>query len=391
MIPSSATLRSLRAKRQITIGEVAQFVKVTEEVVAGWEGGDDQPIGKGQLSRLAGLLNVPEYALFDDTYEDDLPQVYDYRSASERTAKLDEEAGRLISYLRDVQDYVKFLSADDSVRAAIGTKRLPSLVDISAEQGAQAFSANLGFHQSHLKRLPYVFTAYEYLRRQIEKSNIIVLQSSVKDPALKGACLYDPEKIAPVVWVNTYEQNHNSRMFSLLHEVGHVLSGDSGISSTYEIDNNKEAFCNKFAANVLLPRREFSDAVARLGAGTDSNEVVNRLAKLFVSSKHAIVIRLVELGFAPRSFVANWLKQFEGVARPDTVSPIAIPAERDQGRTKLAQFGFRLAQFIEAGLKAQLTSPVEIFETIRLKPKYLEDWLRAARERTSYLAEFEND
>lgn len=391
MIPSSATLRALRTKRRITIDEVARFVRVSEDVVTGWEGGEDQPIGKGQLSRLAGLLNVPEYALFDDTYEDDLPKVYDYRAANERTAKLDDEAGGLISYLRDVQEYVKFLSADNLVSENIKTKRLPSLVDISAEQGAQAFVANLGFHQSHLKRLPYVFTAYEYLRRQIEKTNIIVLQSSVKDPSLKGACLYDPDNVAPVVWVNTYEQNHNSRMFSLLHEVGHVLSGDSGISSTYEIDNNKEAFCNKFAANVLLPRREFAEAAASLGYPLDSNEAVNRLSKLFVSSKHAIVIRLVELGFAPRSFIASWLKQFEGVARPDSVSPIAIPAERDQGRTKLAQFGFRLAQFIEAGLSAQLTSSVEVFETIRLKPKYLEDWLRAARERTSYLAEFEND
>jgi Zn-dependent peptidase ImmA (M78 family)/transcriptional regulator with XRE-family HTH domain len=394
VIPSANTIRILRAKRQITIPEIATFVNVDEDVVRAWETtGADRPIGKGQVARLAGLLNVPQFALFDDDYVDDIPEVFDYRSVAGRKAKLDEASGRVIRYLKEVQEFTKFLAAEVRDRSKVREIAAPDLKDLSPEQGAQSYVANIGLRLDHLLNAPYDFTAYEMLRRKVEGAGVTVLQSSLSDASIKGACLYDDDAVAPIVWINTFRQNSTSRMFSLLHEVCHVLSGHSGVSSTYITDNNLEAHCNKFAANVLLPRQRFSAAVHGLSARLDvpSNAMVNALAKEFVASKHAIVIRMVDLGLVPRGFLAQWLAQFAGKPLPEEIPTIAIPAERDEGRRKLAMYGYRLARYVKQGLVETITTPIEVFETIKLKPQYLYEWLRAVDERNVYLASLESD
>lgn len=97
-----------------------------------------------------------------------------------------------------------------------------------------------------------------------------------------------------LVFVNTADAK-TAQLFSLAHELGHVVVGRTGIS-----DHSEHAgvgrWCNRFAAAVIAP----AEAVERFFTDADSLDSVNQLSQRFGLSREAMLWRLVELGFTSR-------------------------------------------------------------------------------------------
>src|SRR5699024_4139664 len=62
---------------------------------------------------------------------------------------------------------------------------------------------------------------------------------------------------APLIFINTRD-TPQAQVFTLLHEFAHLLLGESGVSDLAPNNPHKiERFCNRIAAEFLVPSVEF--------------------------------------------------------------------------------------------------------------------------------------
>jgi Zn-dependent peptidase ImmA (M78 family) len=92
---------------------------------------------------------------------------------------------------------------------------------------------------------------YVLCRKHIEDKGVFVLHDSFPYEDGSGFCLSHPTH--PLIVVNTMQQTRGRRLFTLAHELGHVLMRKSGISDPFVSRNATERLCNRFAASFLVP------------------------------------------------------------------------------------------------------------------------------------------
>lgn len=102
-----------------------------------------------------------------------------------------------------------------------------------------------------------------FLKDNIEKHNIIVQQSGISQNQTRkaisfnecrGYAIYD--EYAPLIFINSKDTSENGKIFTLLHELAHILLKHSGVSS-YDFDLQEEYRCNNIAGEILMPTETF--------------------------------------------------------------------------------------------------------------------------------------
>lgn len=232
---------------------------------------------------------------------------------------------------------------------------------------------------------------FTFLRSRIESKGISVLVSSYEEKSFKGLVFGSREKV-PVILINSYRQQKSSRSFTLAHEFCHVLLEDDGVSNPYNPVTKVERFCNKFAAALLMPRALLTSLLEQRQQSATSNSTIKWLSNKLKVSMEAVVIRLVECGFAESNFWRIWKSQFETngyLPSEEAISGGGTSDEGvDQGIVKLAYFGFLFGQLVPEGLSKSGLTGMAVFKASRLKPRYLPALARAAKERLAEVGSY---
>lgn len=105
--------------------------------------------------------------------------------------------------------------------------------------------------------------AFKYLRQKVEENGVFVLlkgnlgsyHTDIDLQVFRGFALCDD--VAPFIVIN-HQEAKSARAFTLLHELTHLLLGQTGISSSVA-EKNIEIFCDRVASEVLLSDQEFKD------------------------------------------------------------------------------------------------------------------------------------
>lgn len=108
----------------------------------------------------------------------------------------------------------------------------------------------------------------------------------------RGFALSD--KIAPLIFVNGAD-THAAQIFTLFHELGHILLGNSALSEasvTKENGKKEELWCNSVAAEVLVPRVALMSDVS----GQINQKELQRLSRKYCASTLVILKRLQDIG-----------------------------------------------------------------------------------------------
>lgn len=114
----------------------------------------------------------------------------------------------------------------------------------------------------------------------------------------------------PVIVLNASDSKRG-QAFTLLHELGHLLLGESGISNGWSFGNltphatRIETWCNAFAAGVLMPAETFQqhEVVEWCNRHDSWAEVdIELVAHDFAVSKESVVRRALTLGMVTREF-----------------------------------------------------------------------------------------
>lgn len=149
------------------------------------------------------------------------------------------------------------------------------------------------------------------LCRLIEDAGILVFKNGVvknntrrklDTDEFRGFCIIDAQ--TPAVFVNGSDA-FSAQVFTLFHEVAHLWIGKEGVSN-WNFESKIEAFCNKVAAEVIMPTELFQEKwKEELAFGMDSLFVITHVANYFKVSNYAAAIKAKNL---------NLINEFEFLA-----------------------------------------------------------------------------
>lgn len=156
--------------------------------------------------------------------------------------------------------------------------------------------------------------ALRTLIQHIEAAGVLVMINGVVEnnthrplsvKEFRGFVLSDSH--APVIFINGTDAKA-AQMFTLVHELAHLWLGQAGISDFNELlpsDNAVEIFCNKVAAEFLIPANEMTSAWHEV---KEANNPFERLARVFNVSPVVVARRALDLKLVSRAdyFAFYW-------------------------------------------------------------------------------------
>jgi Zn-dependent peptidase ImmA (M78 family) len=171
---------------------------------------------------------------------------------------------------------------------------------LNEEPGAAAIAediqATLGFTDECRKSSATPEAYFSEISAKAESAGVLVMKNGVvksntrralTEQEFRGFALADP--MAPIVFVNGRDAGVAS-IFTLIHELAHIWLGETGVSDVFgPRARNLERFCNRVAAEFLVPKEAFLREWQR----TPDADVV---ARHFRVSRFVVGIRAVQLG-----------------------------------------------------------------------------------------------
>lgn len=186
---------------------------------------------------------------------------------------------------------------------------LHGTIDDDVERVAIATREAFGFsidQQRHMtaeekKRLP------DLLRGKMEQVGVLVLRKNeLAQFGVSGLCIV----AFPLPIIAYAAEAPGRQAFTLMHEFGHIVLRQSAISGP-ELDRSAatygrkvERWCNRFASAFLIPKdalQELRPLPSRPASSID-DATLNAVARSFRVSAHAMLIRLVQLGYVDEEY-----------------------------------------------------------------------------------------
>ena len=286
-----------------------------------WEKGTLQPTLR-QLEQVAKEVHLPIGYLFAEAPPRETLPIPDFRSGSQRSRKPSPELLETLYIVQERQAwYREFLERQGGVPLPfVGTATLRK----SPERVAAEIRRELGLDEVRREDIPTWSQAFRAMVAKVEDHGILVMANSVVgnnprrplDPEeFRGFALVDP--YAPVIFVNAADFKA-AQMFTLAHELAHIWLGKAGVSNpglTVFPTDQVEQWCNRVAAELLVPRQEILKVYR---PRSDLHRELENLARYFKVSTLVILRRLLELGKIDReTFWEAFREERERVRRAE--------------------------------------------------------------------------
>ncbi len=303
-----AVLRWARESANMTTAEVADRLKKAVDIVDAWESGADAPT-YAQLETLAYDVYKRPLALFfmPAPPEEPRPRA-EFRSLPDADLMhLSRETTLLIRKARAFQAALIELYGDRNPVAAPIWRQVRIESHGNVSHPAARVRELLNVSLEDVRQSPDADAALKVWRRAIERGGVHVFKDSFKQREFSGFCLWHPE--FPVILVNN-STTKTRQVFSLLHELAHVLCDRSGISrfdnrGIEELpppDRAVERFCNALAGEILVPGADFAVAARDFVPSRATDEQFSVLAERYHVSRSVVLRRFVERGQATMEF-----------------------------------------------------------------------------------------
>jgi len=296
----------------VSISELAKRVDVSEDRVRAWEAGEAFPT-VAKLRAISDMVKQPMALFFASAPPEHGLQVPpDFRATDAAPGRRLTRDIRLAEERRDI---FKRLAP-----GLVAESPWPTWADAQSATPAEV-RTRLGVTIEAVEKAKSHLEALRLWTSAIENQGILVFQMSrVKDDECSGFCVYD--STTPTIVLNGSEAPQR-RIFTLLHELGHLVRHSSGLCGLDESVDEERA-CNRFAEGVLLPPREVSAAIGDVG-GVDAVAIV---ARRFHVSRVAAAIALRRYGKVDQQVVDGELQLVEEARGHTTDHDGFVPPER---------------------------------------------------------------
>ena len=186
--------------------------------------------------------------------------------------------------------------------------------------------------------------ALEFCIEQCEQLGIMVFQLSLTKDNVRGFALTDD--IVPIIGIKRGQETPQSKLFTLFHELGHILLNEGGIcdlsdKSTIVI----EKWCNAFSAELIIPTKEFKQNEIVLKYIAENNKIWSLkdlvlVGKYFNASPLAILRSLLENKLVTKDFYTEkhekWNKPQFGRSKHPEGRNISKETIQEKGRSYIS-------------------------------------------------------
>lgn len=303
-------LRWARKSLGLSIDDVAGILKRHPEDVEAWEAGRSAPTYP-QLERLAyQVYKRPLAVFFLPAPPEEVSPKREFRSLPDADMEtLDRDT---YLHIRKAHAYqLALLELFDGRNPAARNIRQHLTLSPTEDYTLQAERVRdyLGITLERQRAWRTDEEALKAWRDAIEQCGIFVFKAAFKQKDISGFCLAD-EPI-PVIYLNN-STSKTRQIFSLLHELAHLLLGVNGLSkfnSSYmerlpDRERASERFCNAIAAEILIPDQDFCERARLFPADVEkaSEEQFSDFAKRYGVSREAILRRFLDQGRVGKAF-----------------------------------------------------------------------------------------
>lgn len=316
-IPAIITPEVLQWAREldmITIDEVSAKLKVSSDKIIAWEKGTEYPTFN-QAKNLAKQYRVP-FAYF---YLPDTPRKVkrldkvDYRTFGNIGAI--DMSRELRWFLRDIEerrDTMIDLYAENEISVTPFKNKIP--IESTDQEIANAVRDLLELTFDKQKHFRKPESALSYCISKLEDQDFLIFQAVNINPSeMRGLSVAYDE--FPIIALNRKDEN-SARLFTLFHELVHILTRTSGICNEIGQDdisqNQIELMCNKIAGLALVPEQQLKSNpnISNIKKYGLDDVYVGALARDFAVSKEVIINRLWSIGIISKNTYFETLKRY---------------------------------------------------------------------------------
>jgi len=310
-----------RNRAKVTLEDAAKAAGVTTTEIEAWEAGREAP-SLNQLRNLAAKYHFPLAVFYLPEPPADFAPLRDFRRLPD--AGDQSITANLAFHIRTAYERRDIaLELYDDLREPAHTFPLKAKLADDPEAVGAAIRKFLGIDDDAQRRAARASRAFDFWRRKLEENDVLVFvisgpHYSVELEGMRGFAIAK-EKL-PVIVVNGRDYSQGGKCYTLLHELTHIILGESAISNgnsgriggTAEEDRI-ERFCDAVAAAALMPRRLVLSfpSVAAPGERKWNDAELRTISQSLGVSREALLLRFVTLKRASWDFYNSQRARFQ--------------------------------------------------------------------------------
>ena len=365
-------VRWARERSGYTLEDVATSLNKDVETISNWELGAAAPTYV-QLEKLADKYKRPIAMFFfpEPPQEPDFVRQLALRSSE--IEELDPGIRILLRQARARQLSLMELNMDaNPAETKIFRDLHPQLGDSPTEL-AQQTRAYLDISVDTQADWNSAKEALGNWLESVEEKGIFVFKAAFQNDSVDGFCLVHEQ--FPVIYLNN-SRSSVRQIFSLFHELAHLLLGENGITQGINpVSGGIEVFCNRFAAEFLVPSGDLEPRLDDFPT-YDNDEIDNEieeLASYYKVSRPVILLRLINQGTLKqnsyRRRAAQWTEEYE--SRLEGRAGGESPGGGNYYNTHAVYLGYKFIELAFSRYHQGQCSMEELAEHLSVKAKNL--------------------
>jgi len=360
--------------------EITKKLKISQNILNSWLTRETKPTLR-QVEDLAKIVKRPLTVFFLSEVPKEKPLPKDYRMLPEKEGKFDKKTILAIRRARRLQKISKELS--ENLNASL-IKTIPTIkLSENPKEIAEKYRAEFKFNEETQKKLKTPYEVFNFLRDIIEDKNIIVFQIPMPVEDARGFTLADD---SPAVIVVNLKDLIEARIFTLMHEFGHVLLNESGVSmpeNTLFIKNvaGVEKWCNEFSSAFLLPE---TLAKAEFSKNKDviiETKTLNKLSRAYKVSKAMLLYNMSKLNFISKQQYDAVLERYKPeILKPKEKAEKKVRFKLPADKQCLSERGQRFVSLVVNNVDKGFITHSDALDYLSIKAKNLDRVMSKAKK-----------
>ena len=299
---SAEILTWARKGAGLSLEDAARAIGLSGEKAAArleeMEAGERDP-SRPQLLNMSKIYRRPLLTFYLQAPPPKAPQTHDFRTLPEQESGSEAILAALVRDVKVRQSLVR-----NALEDAEEEEPLRFVGSFDRKQGAaelaDAIARTLSFDRAAYRNARTIDEAFKILRDAVETAGVFVVimgnlghfTSNLSPRVFRGMAIADP--IAPFIVINETDAR-SAWPFTLLHELGHIFIGESGISG-YDGEQALEKLCDDAAARFLLDSDELRTIAAKGERLDDLVEEIGQFANACKVSRKMVAYNLLRTG-----------------------------------------------------------------------------------------------
>lgn len=335
------------------------------------------PVSYSKLEKMAELYGRPLALFFFSRIPDEITPVKQFRTLPEIAFyEFDPNMYKLFRKALIMQINTAELNENKSIFTNVSIDVDNHNIKKSCDNIRNFLGVSLGLQ----KKKNDISESLEIWREAINNIGISVFKDSFQNDSYSGFSIYDDK--FPIIFINN-NLSKNRQLFTLFHELAHILFKISGIDIENDEEINKninnrvdrdiEQFCNRFAAEFLVPTEDFVfeyQKLKSLYSEIDTANICAKLSKIYTVSKEVILRKLVDNKLVPINnydiLVNRWNEELE-----------SVPKKKPQGNfyyNKMSYLGKNYISSVFINYKQNKINATQASNYLMIKPRNFKEF-----------------